>query len=484
MSRIARRFLLAGFGFAVFAGNARRVQVPGAPSLPAPRLPDLPKLPPVKLPPVHVPPVHLPSPPKLPPVRPTEPPIHLPPVKLQPVKLPPAPEVHVPRLSDIKVPPVKLPTVNVPPVHVPDVKLPTVKIPPVHVPDVKLPTVKVPPIRVPDVKVPTVNLPTVKLPPIGFPTLKPPTPTVFTDPESGPSRKPNGPKPAGPTLGNSVPGIPTNPKPPTPPGVATKPNVNVNVVVIPTGLLGGLNRPGGVGPGPVIVNPQPVVVDPQPVVSPGQPVVVPDPTPEPIQTEATAETPAQAGNTTALRVKERYLDGVAAKAGIQIGDILISAGGKRLRTAEDLQAAAAKGKLDVVYFDAENNKVATCQLTGEDGGFGIMVEAVAINLDEEEENTATPEPAIPEGTPTALQVAEVTARGPAARAGLQPGDVIVAVGGKRVETVAALAAALKAGGEVDVLFVNPEDGKADTRKIKVVNGDIGVTVKLVAVSEK
>ena len=87
--------------------------------------------------------------------------------------------------------------------------------------------------------------------------------------------------------------------------------------------------------------------------------------------------------------------------------------------------------------------------------------------------------------PTAVQVSTLTPRGPAARAGLQVGDVIVAVNGKRVATPAELTAALKAAGdEVEIMCVNPDDGKADTRKVKLTAGEAGVVVQTVAVSEK
>jgi hypothetical protein len=431
MFRIARHFLLVGFGFAAFAGQAHaQFNNP----FKTPKI-ETPKFQAPKLPPVHLPPVHLPSPP--------------------PVKLPP---VHVPQ--------VKLPPVHVPPVHLPPV------------PDVKVPTVKLPPVKLPPVKVPPLI------------TLKPPQPTVFTDPPSTPSigKKPNGGTQVGPQLGNSTPGIviPPTQKPPVKPpvpGPGTKPNTNVTVVVVPTGLLGGFNRPNGGGRPPVVVNPQPLVV-PQPVVVNPEPVVVPQPvvTPEPVQTAGGTETPAAAANANALRVKERFLDGAAAQAGIQLGDILIAAGGKRLKTVEDLEAVSAmKVKLDVVYLDSTNNKLATCQLTGDGASFGVAVDPVAIDL--EEEQPAETEQAIPEGTPTALQITEVTPRGPAARAGLQVGDVIVAIGGKRVETIEALNAALLRGIEVEVLFVNPEDGKADTRKLKV-TADVGLAVKRIAVAEK
>ena len=76
------------------------------------------------------------------------------------------------------------------------------------------------------------------------------------------------------------------------------------------------------------------------------------------------------------------------------------------------------------------------------------------------------------------------ARSSAARAGIQVGDVIVSVNGKRVSTPTDFAAALKGGTEVEIVFVNGEDGKAETRKVKVVEGGVGVTGQLVAVSEK
>ena len=81
-----------------------------------------------------------------------------------------------------------------------------------------------------------------------------------------------------------------------------------------------------------------------------------------------------------------------------------------------------------------------------------------------------------QGNTTALQITELV-RGPAARAGLQKGDILLRVDGQRVRTVADLVATLSASrGTSTIQFVNSDDGKIESRDLSVIGGKIGVAV--------
>ncbi|MBA4187681.1 MAG: hypothetical protein C0467_06635 [Planctomycetaceae bacterium] len=454
---------------------------PSLPSLPAPKPP--------KLPDIKPPAINIPKPPKLPDIK-------LPEVKPPTINVPKPPKIEVPTIKPPKfdIPTVKPPTINVPKppkIDIPTVKPPTINIPKppkIDVPDftvLKPPTINIP-------KPPTINIPTIKIPPLI--TLKPaPYSTLPVEPDS--PRPPGVVKPQNnQQLGNSVPGleVPTKPKPPKPP----VPNPNTGpkppqppIIIIPPLVLPPVKpQPQVIPPQlippqvippqpPQVIPPQPQVIPPQ--VIPPQPPVNPEPTPQ-------SEPPAPETASNALRVSERVLDAAAAKAGIELGDILLKVGDQRVKTEADLKAAleAARGKLVVTYFNPRDNKVESRELTPDAGSIGVSVEAVTVDLQEEEAPQPPAEPEVPEGE-TAVQVTEVVPRSAAARAGIQNGDVIVAVNGKRVSTPTQLTAMLEAAGEeAEVVYVNPEDGKAETKKLKITAGSIGVKGRAVAVAEK
>jgi hypothetical protein len=417
---------------------------PSLPSLPAPKPPkiELPKPPKIDIP--------TPKPPKI-----DVPSVNLPkPPNINDLSLPP--KINVPTPTLPKPPKVEIPTVKPPTVTLP--KPPKIDVPSVNLP--KPPAINLPSVNLP--KPPKVDLPTVKIPPLIV--LKPAQgSTLPVEPDyPRPPMKPQNTTPSGPPLGQQVDGIviPPKPQPPKP-----QPFPQPPIIVIPP-----VQPP--VKPQPPVVPPQPQPpVNPQP-----QPMPQPEPEPEP------QPMPATEGN--ALRVKERVLGAAAANAGIELGDILLKVGETRVKTEADLTAAlaAANGKVVVTYFNPRDTKVETRELTPDAGSIGVKVEPVTVDLQEDE---AKPQPE-PEPTgPTAVQLTEVTARSAAARAGIQVGDVIVSVGGKRISTPAELTAALKAAGdEAEVTYVNPEDGKFETKKLKVTDGSIGVKGKAVVVSEK
>src|SRR5205823_636115 len=66
--------------------------------------------------------------------------------------------------------------------------------------------------------------------------------------------------------------------------------------------------------------------------------------------------------------------------------------------------------------------------------------------------------------------------GVAKAAGLRIGDVILQVNGAATPTFDALKAALQADGEVEVIFLNSENGKVEKMMLTPDNGLIGVSV--------
>ena len=420
------------------------------------------------------------------------------------------------KIGGVSVPaprPPALPSLPTKPPALP--QLPT-KLP--NVPTPNLPSLPKKPPALPQLPTKLPNVPTPNLPPVKFPPIKLEKKETYStlpvEPDYPRPNKPT-PKPPGQILGQTSPGIevPSKPKPPRPlepvvipnapkppapkppvlpPLVVPPPKPPVQPLVIVLPPLVPLQPPAPKPPKPldfvppaprppkpldfVPPQPQPLVIpqpQPQPQVIP-QPYVIPAPTPEPVR-------PAPAATNTALRVTERIVNGPAARACIDLGDLIVSVNGKRVRTVAELDAAlaAAKGKASIVAFDPRANKTALREVQLEGGDLGAKAEPVAVDFQEDEKDDE------PTGE-TAVQVAEVAAKSAAARAGIQPGDVIFAVSGKRVNTPAQLAAALKAAGaEAEVQYINPVEGKAEARKLRVADGgDIGVKGKAVAVSAK
>jgi hypothetical protein len=68
------------------------------------------------------------------------------------------------------------------------------------------------------------------------------------------------------------------------------------------------------------------------------------------------------------------------------------------------------------------------------------------------------------------------ARGPAARAGLQPDDIILSFNGQATPSYEALADAVQqSGSEADVYYINADTGARETVTLTGVNGRIGVS---------
>lgn len=202
----------------------------------------------------------------------------------------------------------------------------------------------------------------------------------------------------------------------------------------------------------------------------------PGPAPAPTPVAAAEPPPPATGTNTALQITD--LDrGPAARAGMQKGDIILKVDGTRTRTFEDLQAtlAASSGTSRVLFFNPEEGKLETKELPVANGRIGVAVVPVPVDFDDSKSTPPAP------AEQTALRVTEVRP-GSAAAAGIQTGDVIVGVDGKRVSTGEELVALLKTSkGTSDIAVYIPEKGKLETKSMKVGDGSIGLSVKVVPI---
>jgi serine protease Do len=163
-------------------------------------------------------------------------------------------------------------------------------------------------------------------------------------------------------------------------------------------------------------------------------------------------------------------DGPAARAGMQPGDVILSVGGRPIEHYGELSGAIAamkpgseaqlavwrNGKQQTVSVQVaelkENQQVTTASRghapgggSNQPGAFGLTVRP----LNAQEKQQA--------GTQGSLVVEDVT--GPAAAAEVAPGDIILGVNGKRVNTVKELEDAAKGAGKNVALLIQREDAQ-------------------------
>jgi serine protease Do len=165
-------------------------------------------------------------------------------------------------------------------------------------------------------------------------------------------------------------------------------------------------------------------------------------------------------------------DGPAAKAGLQPGDVILAVNGKPIERYGELSGAVAAmrpgtdatlevwrgGKKITVPVKVSELKEQQQQAklggrqgkqkeraTNQASQFGLTVR----QLDPQEKAQAE--------TQGNLVVEEVT--GPAAQAGVQPGDIILGVNGKRVKTVKELQDEARTSGKNVALLIQREDAQ-------------------------
>jgi S1-C subfamily serine protease len=195
---------------------------------------------------------------------------------------------------------------------------------------------------------------------------------------------------------------------------------------------------------------------------------------------------ASAGNTTALQITD--LDpGPAVDAGMAKGDIIVKVNQQRVTSYEDLRAILSpiSGQVEFLVFRPSDGSLTNRLVTPVETRIGVSVEKVPVDLDEAQDgrsNTAATTQSTTGGQRSALQVTQVGRTG-AGRAGIQTGDIILGVDGKWMADEAALVAALKSSsGESSIMLFLPDEGKVETKKVKVQDGSIGVAVKPVQVA--
>src|SRR3569833_161850 len=163
-------------------------------------------------------------------------------------------------------------------------------------------------------------------------------------------------------------------------------------------------------------------------------------------------------------------EGPAAKAGLQPGDVILGVNGKPIERYGELSGNIAAMKpgtdasLDVwrggkkIAVTVKVTELKEQQQTAKSGG-GKQKEhatnqAALLGLTVRQLDPQEKEQAETQGN---LVVEEVT--GPAASAGVQPGDIILGVNGKRVKTVTELQEAAKSSGKNVALLIQREDAQ-------------------------
>ncbi len=170
-------------------------------------------------------------------------------------------------------------------------------------------------------------------------------------------------------------------------------------------------------------------------------------------------------NRIAIRVTSVERGGPAAKAGLEVGDVIAGIEGEAITAAGQLEALAAKGKpFSLIVVDVNTGKGTQIEL---DPG------SQAVAVDQSEVAKPTPEqPAkislgisaepVSLGTRSALKVTGVKPESPADKAGVEVGDILVAANGAPLTGPEQLLGALRKSGPVLKLMVRDTRTGRDT----------------------
>jgi S1-C subfamily serine protease len=157
-------------------------------------------------------------------------------------------------------------------------------------------------------------------------------------------------------------------------------------------------------------------------------------------------------NRIALRVTSVERSGAAQKAGLEVGDIIAGVEGAAIAAADQLETLADKGKpFSLIVIDVNTGRGAQVDIdptptseTAEEAAAPPQAPRISLGI------SAEP---VTLGTRSALKVTRVDPAGAAAKAGVEPGDIVVAANGAPITGPEQLLGALRKAGQTLTLTV-------------------------------
>lgn len=187
-----------------------------------------------------------------------------------------------------------------------------------------------------------------------------------------------------------------------------------------------------------------------------------DPSPSVVEGPKGRTTEAALGITTeALKIKDRLAlrvtsverGGRAAQAGIEVGDIIVGAKGEVLKSADQLEELARRGEaFPVIVVDVNTGRASQVEIrAGQTASEPKGVEPKPAPA--ERRSLGISAETVTVGQRTALKVTRVEPESPAAKAGIEAGDVLVAANGAAITGPEQLGNALRKSGPTLTLTI-------------------------------
>ena len=190
-----------------------------------------------------------------------------------------------------------------------------------------------------------------------------------------------------------------------------------------------------------------------------------------------------------LRVSSVERGGTSQHAGLEPGDIIIGANDKALTGLEELEALSQRGgRVNLVLLDVNTGKTVRVPVDLPASGRGEPPATLPVPADKPDTPVIAGEPANPRsrapgrsfgvsaepvkvGDRTAMKVVGVQPGSPGQKAGLEPGDIIVAANGVPITGAEALSAVVRKSGAALALTVRDTRTGKDTRVEVKLGGD-------------
>jgi S1-C subfamily serine protease len=170
-----------------------------------------------------------------------------------------------------------------------------------------------------------------------------------------------------------------------------------------------------------------------------------------------------------LKVTSVERGGPAQKAGLEPGDVIVGAKGVPLTGADQIEELARKeGTVPLVVLDVHTGRLAQVELRAGPKPDGTAVGTTTPKPPEQKPDAAPPRSlgisaeTVALGPRTAMKVVRVEPGSPAAKAGIEPNDVLVAANGAAITGPEQLAAALRKSGPTLTLTVRDSRTGRDT----------------------